>query len=185
MATLPAPIIGESKYSPAYCRTAEHMCRLAATDMELADGIGVSISTIQRWRATHPAFAKACEIGKDAFDARVEHALAMRAVGYTFDAIELKVVSAGGGTSEVVHEKVRKHVPPDVTAQIFWLKNRKRNEWCDRPAVPEEEMDGTRSTSQIRQEFTRRILSVAVRLEEIRGKDPERFAKIVEGESGR
>jgi len=25
------------------------------------------------------------------------------------------------------------HVPPDVTACIFWLKNRKRAEWRDKP----------------------------------------------------
>jgi hypothetical protein len=25
----------------------------------------------------------------------------------------------------------REHVPPDVTAQIFWLKNRKPREWRD------------------------------------------------------
>lgn len=27
----------------------------------------------------------------------------------------------------------KKHVPPDTTAQIFWLKNRKPEQWRDKP----------------------------------------------------
>ena len=42
--------------------------------------------------------------------------------------------------------KTREHVPPDTTACIFWLKNRRKDEWRDRqehtgadgtPLVPE------------------------------------------------
>lgn len=36
---------------------------------------------------------------------------------------------------EMLAERKVKHVAPDVTAQIFWLKNRKRFEWRDRQEV--------------------------------------------------
>jgi transposase-like protein len=35
-------------------------------------------------------------------------------------------------TKQVLEKKVTKQVAPDTTAQIFWLKNRKPNEWRDK-----------------------------------------------------
>ena len=32
----------------------------------------------------------------------------------------------------VIRADLKKHVPPDTTAMIFWLKNRKKGEWRDR-----------------------------------------------------
>ena len=36
---------------------------------------------------------------------------------------------------EVTRVAVEKHYPPDVTACIFWLKNRMREEWRDKQEV--------------------------------------------------
>jgi PAS domain S-box-containing protein len=44
-----------------------------------------------------------------------------RAVGYTFDAVKIFCTKNG----QVTKVPYREHVPPDVTACIFWLKNRK------------------------------------------------------------
>lgn len=33
---------------------------------------------------------------------------------------------------DVVREQIIEHVPPDVTACIFWLKNRRSSEWRDK-----------------------------------------------------
>lgn len=55
-----------------------------------------------------------------------------------FDYIDF-VVSLGNLSEEqnegalVVTKKVTKEVVPDVTAQIFWLKNRKPDKWRDKP----------------------------------------------------
>lgn len=38
-------------------------------------------------------------------------------------------------TKSVLDEKKIKHVAPDVTAQIFWLKNRKPREWRDKQEI--------------------------------------------------
>ena len=35
------------------------------------------------------------------------------------------------GAKKPVYAPYREHVPPDTTAAIFWLKNRKPSEWRD------------------------------------------------------
>ena len=50
-------------------------------------------------------------------------------MGYTFDAV--KVFMPGGATAPV-YAPYREHVTPDTTAAIFWLKNRKKDEWRDK-----------------------------------------------------
>jgi hypothetical protein len=47
--------------------------------------------------------------------------------GYTFDSV--KVFCSKDGV--ITKVPIKEHVPPDVTAQIFWLKNRKPAEWRD------------------------------------------------------
>ena len=60
-------------------------------------------------------------------DRQVENALLKRALGYEYDEI----------TTEYGKEikRVTKQVVPDVTAQIFWLKNRKPDQWRDKQQI--------------------------------------------------
>lgn len=116
-----------SAYNPAYAKQAQKLCQLGATDVELADFFGVTVTTIGNWQRQHADFLAALKMGKDAADARVERSLYHRANGYTFDSE--KVFQFQG---EIVRAKTREHVPPDTTACIFWLKNRRRDEWRDR-----------------------------------------------------
>ena len=53
-----------------------------------------------------------------------------KAVGYSFDSE--KVFQFQG---EVVRAKTREHVPPDTTAMIFWLKNRRPHDWREKMDV--------------------------------------------------
>ena len=72
------------KWKDEYIRIAEHACRLGATDHELAGMLGVSLRTVQNWRANKPKFAAALVVGKEVADNRVERGLFQRAVGYSF-----------------------------------------------------------------------------------------------------
>lgn len=140
----------------------KRLCEMGATDADLADALGVTIPTIWAWSSKYPDFFKAKNSGKDAFDPLVERSLAQRALGYTFDSEEIKVIDG-----EVRRVRVRKHVPPDVTACIFWLKNRRPALWRDvnrfehtgRDGGPMEVKDGS-----ARQEFERRIVECAANL---------------------
>lgn len=116
-------------YRAEYAKQAEKLCRLGATDVDLADFFGVTVRTIHNWQARHAPFFHALKSGKAEADDRVERSLYLRAVGYTFDAVKIFMPA---GAKEPVHAPYREHLPPDTTACIFWLKNRRREEWRDK-----------------------------------------------------
>ena len=117
------------KWSDDFLRVAEHACRLGATDQEIADMLGVCVRTIYNWRAEKPEFAQALKVGKDIADERVERSLYQKAIGYEQD--EVKIFMPGG-SEEPVYAPYRARIAPDTTAAIFWLKNRRREEWRDK-----------------------------------------------------
>ena len=53
---------------------------------------------------------------------RVERSLYERANGYSYDAVKIFMPA---GAKKPVYAPYIEHVPPDVTAAIFWLKNRR------------------------------------------------------------
>lgn len=117
-----------TKYSPEYDEKAAKLCHLGATDRDLADFFEVAESTLNLWKLKHQSFSESLKLGKEAADARVEQSLYRRATGYTFDSEKIFNDKDDG----IVRAACLEHVAPDVTACIFWLKNRKPAEWRDR-----------------------------------------------------
>jgi hypothetical protein len=118
-----------TSYKPEYAEQAAKLCALGATDAELADFFNVTTVTIWRWQSAHVEFCNALKRGKEAADERVERSLYARATGYTHDSVKIFMPA---GAKKPVYAHYQEHVPPDVTAQIFWLKNRRRDEWRDK-----------------------------------------------------
>jgi hypothetical protein len=116
-----------SKYKPEFVAQAEKLCKLGATDLEIADFFEIDVRTLHRWKAEHDEFCHALKAGKAQADERVERSLFSRANGYEHDEVDIRVV---GG--EIIQTPIRKFYPPDTTACIFWLKNRKPAEWRDK-----------------------------------------------------
>jgi len=116
-----------AKYQASFASEAAAKCALGATNAELADFFGVAISTVKLWAVQHEEFSAALKVGKEYADQQVERSLYQRAVGYTFDSEKVMAVKG-----EVVRVPTREHIAPDVTAQIFWLKNRQPERWRDR-----------------------------------------------------
>ena len=115
------------------------LAAMGATNEEIAKAMGVSKRTIIRWSQEHESFGEALARGKGVSDAKVVRSLYQRAVGYEYEE-EKRIVEYDkeGNIKPVKVEKTKKHVPPDVGAQCFWLKNRQRSMWQDRPEfVPE------------------------------------------------
>lgn len=110
-----------------YIAQAEKLCTLGATDADLADFFEVGLRTIARWATANIAFRQALKAGKEVADTRVERSLYQRAVGYSF--ASEKVFQHRG---QIIRAETVEHVPPDVVAQIFWLKNRRPDLWRDR-----------------------------------------------------
>ena len=117
-------------YQESMCLIAEKAARLGATHDEIAEMLNIDRATLYRWRNQHQKFCDAIKIGKEEFDDRIEHALAHRALGYSHPSEEIKVVEG-----QIVRVETIKHYPPDATAMIFWLKNRRPKEWRDRREV--------------------------------------------------
>lgn len=106
---------------------ARALCLLGLTDAEIAGHFGVAPETFCRWKKAHPELAEAMQGARSVADARVAVSLYQRAVGYSMECEEVKMVAR---EPQVV--RYRKSFPPDVTAQIFWLKNRRPDLWRDR-----------------------------------------------------
>jgi hypothetical protein len=114
-------------YEPEFADQARAMCRLGATDEELAEHFEVCVRTIYRWRNTHEAFAEAVVVGKEHADARVERALYSRAIGCTVE--RTRVFKHAG--EDPVYATYKEHLPPDPVAARQWLRVRQPKTWSD------------------------------------------------------
>lgn len=119
-----------TKYDPEYPEKARKLYEHGCTDREVAEFFGVHETTLRNWSAEHPEFFMALKLGKAAADDRVEQSLYRRALGYSHDAV--KILQNNG---EPVVVPFVEHYPPDTTAGIFWLKNRRPDKWRDVKAV--------------------------------------------------
>jgi hypothetical protein len=116
-----------TSFKPEYCEQAKKLAKLGAIDIEIADFLGVSEQTLNAWKHAHPEFLESLKAGKEQADNRVERSLYKRATGFEHDAV--KIFCKDGEVTQVPYREI---VPPDVTACIFWLKNRKPAEWRDK-----------------------------------------------------
>jgi hypothetical protein len=124
-------------FTPDHGDLARKFCMLGATDDDLARLLEVPRETIDAWLAEVPGFAAAVKAGRDVADATVAERLYARAVGYSHPAV--KIFQSGGEPLEVPYTE---HYPPDIQACIFWLRNRRRQDWHekiehDRPGASE------------------------------------------------
>lgn len=123
----------KTKYKKENCEQVEKLCKLGATDKEIADFFNVAESTVNLWKKNHKEFSESIKRGKTLADANVADRLYQRAMGFEHDSEEIKVVSDGQGLgSSIERVPVRKIYPPDTTAAIFWLKNRQKDKWRDK-----------------------------------------------------
>lgn len=98
--------------------------------------MGISTTSLYDYQLKFPEITDALKRGKAPVDNEVENALLKRARG-GFEVKEKRVEQwkdADGVTRE--HTVIiTREVPPDVTAQIYWLNNRRPDIWRNRKAV--------------------------------------------------
>lgn len=82
----------------------EGWARDGLTDEQLAANMGIAPSTLYAWKKEHEEISEALKKGKEIVDYEVENAL------------------------------LNKALLGDITASIFWLKNRRPDKWRDKPA---------------------------------------------------
>ncbi len=105
----------------------EGWARDGLTEEQIAHNMGIRRETLIQWKKRYVNISNALKSGKEVVDRQVENALFKTATGFYYD--EETVTNQG----EVV--TVRKYSKPNTTAQIYWLKNRKREVWTDKQEV--------------------------------------------------
>lgn len=106
--------------------------REGLTDEQIAHNIGVSGRTFADWKVRFSAIFSTLKKGKAPVDIQVENALLKRALGYTEEETITEIIEQPDGRQRKQIRKVQKVIPPDTTAQIFWLKNRRPDRWRDK-----------------------------------------------------
>lgn len=126
----------------------EGWARNGLTDEQIAKNLGIGLTTFYKYKKEHSELSEALKKGKEVIDFEVENALLKRALGYEYEEVTkeriLKKDEQGKPLTDihgfpiyemVVTKTVKKEVIPDTTAQIFWLKNRKPEEWRDKQNI--------------------------------------------------
>ena len=115
----------------------EAWARDGLTDEQIAHNTGITAKTLYEWKNKYSAICEALKKGKQVVDIEVENALHKRALGYSYQEKTFERVWNSDLKKYIkVNTKiVTKEVQPDTTAQIFWLKNRKPQEWRDKSDI--------------------------------------------------
>jgi hypothetical protein len=120
-----------TKYNPEiHPALAEAWASAGKVDKEIAAKLGISEATLNTWKKEHSEFLESIKRGKAAPDDNVERSLYERAIGYSFNSEKILTVNDGHGLgSHIERVPVVEHCPPDPTAIIFFLTNRRPEKW--------------------------------------------------------
>lgn len=111
-------------------------CERGADLRGLAELLGCGLTTVNKLKHDYPQFKELIKKGGDVADDKVISMLYRRAIGYEAEETCTEVkVSPDGSAQTTYVKKTKKHIPPDTTAAIFWLKNRRREEWSDKQDI--------------------------------------------------
>ena len=126
------------QYGPEFVRRAAEM---SESDEEIAQRCGISTAEFRLWRKKHPEFDEAVRLGKSESDFYVIQALHKRAVGFNVGVqktYKLKRIEFDPETGKKLREYEElatgvdeTYVPPDLSAEKFWLKNRQGDSWLE------------------------------------------------------
>lgn len=107
-------------FDKSYIPRVRDLGYLGASDAEIAQMLGISVTTLRAWHDRYPEFAAAWDDGKLHASAKVAAALFKRACGY--DVVKVKTTPRG-----TIRETV--HIEPSVPACVFWLTNKRPDQW--------------------------------------------------------
>lgn len=120
--------------APVNVNQVEAMSGLGFTTEEMAMAFGLTANALKYHVDKNPDLADAMERGKLKFDANVVEAVRKRATGYDYvERIYVRRITTGpdGKPREemVLDREIHRHTPPDPTTAMFWLQNRRPQDW--------------------------------------------------------
>ena len=98
---------------------------------EIAEKMGISDTCLANWCEKYPEIDEAVKQTREIVDFMVENAVLKAALGYKTKEVKVTMgkVVKNGAEFEVLKETVTKEVPANINAAIFWLNNRKFDDW--------------------------------------------------------
>lgn len=113
--------------------------REGLTDEQIAHNMNISVATLYNYKNKHLEILEVLKKNKEIVDYEVENALHQKALGYNIKVlknIKVKRIEYDNQTGfkkreyeEIIEVYDEVHVPADTTAQIYWLNNRKPEQW--------------------------------------------------------
>lgn len=126
-----------TKYNITMNPRIEMLCKLGATDKNIAEILGVTESTFNLWKKQVEGFSEFLKKSKLITDEDMENTLRKRAIGCT--TTETKVIkrfSKETNRMEVYEEsEIIKEHAPDTKAIEKWLNNRNPDRWKDKMEI--------------------------------------------------
>lgn len=119
---------------------------------EIAKRMNINVNTLVKWQKQYAEIDEAINTTRELVDYQVENALLKAALGYKTKEIKVtigkKVVN--GEMVEMLKETTTKEVPPNIKAAMFWLNNRKFDDWkLNRDKIVEVDPDDSQVTITI------------------------------------
>lgn len=130
-----------SQYDDVDLEEVREWAKEGLTDFEISKRLGITTTTLYDWKNKFSEFADALKKAKKQADFRVENSLYQRALGYQYDEVTRERVPIYDENGNIIGHEVTetkvitKEVKPNVTAQIFWLKNRQPHKWKDKKDI--------------------------------------------------
>jgi hypothetical protein len=126
-----------TNFSEALQKTIMQLAEDGFTDVQIATRIGVCEKTFYIWKNKYPELRTSLGEAKDIPDDLVEATLFQKAIGYKHEAVK---IFFDPKSMQTVEHKYIEHYPPDTTAAIFWLKNRRPESWRDKIELKHEDV---------------------------------------------
>ena len=127
----------------------EGYARDGMVDRELASAMGISRTTLNKWKDKFPQMAAVLKCGKEIADRKVENALFDKCTGKTVTLkkpLKVKRVEYDQKTGkkiaeheEVIQAEQEEYIPADTKAIQFWLTNRKPDVWKNKVEIDNKE----------------------------------------------
>ena len=110
-------------------------CMQGKTNEDMCELLSISPDSWYTYMKEHNELNDIVTAGKSVIDNRVENAVLKTALGYEYEEIKTIIEEDRNGKKRTRIEKTKRYMPPNPTAQSFWLKNRKKDEWGDRKEI--------------------------------------------------
>jgi len=110
-------------------------CMQGKTNEDMSELLGISPDTWYRYLKDYNELNIIVTAGKSVIDSRVENAVLKSALGFEYDEIRTVIEEDRNGKKRTRIEKTKRYMPPNHSAQAFWLRNRKKDEWGDRKEI--------------------------------------------------